>query len=147
MLVRCSLQNDPGNCVRRYDHLVANDHADPDHDRKVVSRLRSVDHAVQPVCSDLAARATRFAGYGPRLTAAVATLKGNGTTRLIDVLGELRPSMSFPTHNRYKKTRLDYILASPTLAISDPKIHTDEDAAPEASDHYPVSATVKVQNP
>ncbi|PYR57965.1 MAG: hypothetical protein DMF85_12170 [Acidobacteria bacterium] len=80
-------------------------------------------------------------------SAAVATLKGNGTTRLIDVLGELRPSMSFPTHNRYKKTRLDYILASPTLAISDPKIHTDEDAAPEASDHYPVSATVKVQNP
>ena len=27
VLVRCSLQNDPGNCVRGYDHLVANDHA------------------------------------------------------------------------------------------------------------------------
>jgi endonuclease/exonuclease/phosphatase family metal-dependent hydrolase len=78
-------------------------------------------------------------------SAAIAILKGEGATELIDILGGLRPSMSFPTHNRYKKTRLDYILASPTLAIANPKIHTDEEAAPEASDHYPVSATVQVR--
>jgi endonuclease/exonuclease/phosphatase family metal-dependent hydrolase len=76
---------------------------------------------------------------------AVANLKGTGPTELIDVLGHLQPGMSFPTHHKYKKTRLDYILASRTLAISDPKIHTDEEAAAEASDHYPVSATVKVK--
>ena len=54
---------------------------------------------------------------------AVAILKGSGPIELIDVLGQLQTAMSFPTHHRYKKTRLDYILASPTLAISNPKIH------------------------
>jgi endonuclease/exonuclease/phosphatase family metal-dependent hydrolase len=77
---------------------------------------------------------------------AVATLKGAGATELIDVLGHLQTAVSFPTHHKYKKTRLDYILASPTLSIGDPKIHTDEEAAPEASDHYPVSATVQVKH-
>jgi len=77
---------------------------------------------------------------------AVAILKGGGPTELVDVLGQLESAMSFPTHHRYKKTRLDYILASPTLSISDPKIHTDEEEAPEASDHYPVSATVRVKS-
>ena len=46
---------------------------------------------------------------------AVAILKGGGPTELVDVLGQLESAMSFPTHHRYKKTRLDYILASPTL--------------------------------
>ena len=64
---------------------------------------------------------------------AVAILKGGGPTELVDVLGQLESAMSFPTHHRYKKTRLDYILASPTLSIGDAKIRTDEEEAPEAS--------------
>lgn len=66
---------------------------------------------------------------------------GPGAKPLRDVLGNLR---SYPTHTRYKKTRLDYILASPTIAIEEPEVHTDEPAT-EASDHYPVSATVRVK--
>jgi endonuclease/exonuclease/phosphatase family metal-dependent hydrolase len=76
---------------------------------------------------------------------AIATLKGDGATRLVDVLGTLQPGFSYPTHTKYKKTRLDYILASPGLDITDPKIHTAEEAAKEASDHYPVSATIRVK--
>jgi endonuclease/exonuclease/phosphatase family metal-dependent hydrolase len=66
---------------------------------------------------------------------------GPSAKPLRDVLGSLR---SYPTHKRYKKTRLDYILASPTIAIQEPEVHTEEPAA-EASDHYPVSATVRVK--
>ena len=77
---------------------------------------------------------------------AIATLKGSGSTQLLDVLGHLESAVSFPTHRRYRKTRLDYILASQSLDIRDPKIHTDAEAAAEASDHYPVSATIKVKN-
>lgn len=80
-------------------------------------------------------------------TEAIATLKGNGATELVDVLGQLQPPLhSFPTHTKYKKTRLDYILASRTLAISDATVHTDAEAVAEASDHYPVSATVRVKS-
>jgi endonuclease/exonuclease/phosphatase family metal-dependent hydrolase len=64
-----------------------------------------------------------------------------GATPLRDVLGSFK---SYPTHKKYKKTRLDYILASPTISIQEPEVHTDEPAA-EASDHYPVSATVRVK--
>lgn len=74
----------------------------------------------------------------------VRTLKegaGPGAKPLRDVLGDLR---SYPTHTKYKKTRLDYILASPTIEIAGPAVHTDEPAA-AASDHYPVSATVRVK--
>ncbi len=60
---------------------------------------------------------------------------------LRDLLGDFK---SYPTHKKYKKTRLDYILASPTLEIERPSVHTEEPAA-EASDHYPVSATVRVK--
>jgi endonuclease/exonuclease/phosphatase family metal-dependent hydrolase len=66
---------------------------------------------------------------------------GPGAKPLRDLLGNLR---SYPTHKRYKKTRLDYILASPTIAIEEPAVHTEEPAA-EASDHFPVSATVRVK--
>jgi endonuclease/exonuclease/phosphatase family metal-dependent hydrolase len=77
-------------------------------------------------------------------TDTMAALKGDGATRLIDVLESSGPS--FPTHTKYKKTRLDYILASPTLDISEPKIHTEEEAVAEASDHYPVSAKIRVKS-
>lgn len=73
----------------------------------------------------------------------IATLRGSGATALRDVLGELPDSNTYPTHTRYRKTRLDYIFASPSIRIGDPQIHKSE-LATVASDHYPVSAEVTV---
>ena len=73
-----------------------------------------------------------------------ATLKGRRPKALTDVLATLKPSLSYPTHHRYKKTRLDYIFASKAIRVKDPKIHTELEAAPDASDHYPVSVMVRV---
>lgn len=50
---------------------VLNDHSDADYDKQVIARLRQIDDDVQPVCANLAGSAERFAGYGPRLAAAV----------------------------------------------------------------------------
>ena len=50
---------------------VLNDHSDEEYDRKIVSRLRGIDDAVQPVCRELGGCAERFSGYGPRLGAAI----------------------------------------------------------------------------
>jgi hypothetical protein len=55
---------------------VINDHSDEEYDRKVIARLRGIDDAVQPVCSELGACAERFSGYGPRLNAAIAKVEG-----------------------------------------------------------------------
>ncbi|HEY7499292.1 MAG TPA: endonuclease/exonuclease/phosphatase family protein [Vicinamibacterales bacterium] len=73
----------------------------------------------------------------------ISTLRGTGDTAMRDVLAELPDSNTYPTHTRYKKTRLDYIFASKTIRISDPQIHKTDIAA-DASDHYPVSASVAV---
>jgi endonuclease/exonuclease/phosphatase family metal-dependent hydrolase len=73
----------------------------------------------------------------------IATLRGTGQNELRDVLADLPDSNTYPTHTRYKKTRLDYIFASKTIGIGDPKIHKGDIAA-EASDHYPVSAEITV---
>jgi endonuclease/exonuclease/phosphatase family metal-dependent hydrolase len=73
----------------------------------------------------------------------IATLRGDGATALRDVLSELPDAKSYPTHKRYKKTRLDYIFASPSIKISDPAIHTIGPSK-EASDHFPVSAVLTV---
>lgn len=71
----------------------------------------------------------------------------NGTRPDAPVLKDILDGFkSYPTHQKYKKTRLDYILASPSIqdAISEPNVHTDEPAR-IASDHYPASATVQVR--
>ena len=56
-----------------------NDHTDAAYDREVISRLRRIDDAVQPVCADLASAVGRFGTYGPRLTEAIARIEsGDG---------------------------------------------------------------------
>ncbi|MDH3671188.1 MAG: endonuclease/exonuclease/phosphatase family protein [Gammaproteobacteria bacterium] len=66
-------------------------------------------------------------------------------TALTDVLREVDPNYTYPTHTRYKKTRLDYIFASPSMTrrLDEATIHRDEPAA-TASDHFPVSVVVDV---
>ena len=53
------------------DPTVLNDHADAAYDAAVIERLRAVDRAVQPVCTDLGEALERFAPYGPRLREAL----------------------------------------------------------------------------
>ncbi len=62
---------------------------------------------------------------------------------LTDILREVDPNYTYPTHKRYKKTRLDYIFASPSMThrLDDATIHRDEPAG-DASDHFPVSVVV-----
>lgn len=50
---------------------VLNDHGDADYDNGVVSRLRAIDDAVQPVCRELAGTLDRFGTYGDRLGNAI----------------------------------------------------------------------------
>lgn len=55
---------------------------------------------------------------------------------------------SYPTHTRYKKTRLDYILASPSVSAFAEVYQGDPDdpaTAKLASDHFPVRATLRVR--
>jgi hypothetical protein len=47
-----------------------NDHADADHDARVVARLGRLDDEVGPLASELASLLSRFAGYRERLAAA-----------------------------------------------------------------------------
>jgi endonuclease/exonuclease/phosphatase family metal-dependent hydrolase len=79
--------------------------------------------------------------------AALAKLRGEGPPVLRDILaeGDHAANYTYPTHNRYRKTRLDYVFASPSISIERYKIHRDNPAAKIASDHYPVSVTVKVR--
>ncbi|HEX7168879.1 MAG TPA: hypothetical protein VF230_18015 [Acidimicrobiales bacterium] len=56
-----------------------NDHADPDHDQRVVARLGALDDVAQPVCGDLGAALGRFGNYGDRLAAARSRIEaGDG---------------------------------------------------------------------
>jgi endonuclease/exonuclease/phosphatase family metal-dependent hydrolase len=78
----------------------------------------------------------------------IETLRGGARhPRLTDVLGDLKPNFTYPTHGRYKKTRLDFIFASPTMArnidLDEREIHRNERAV-EASDHFPASVTINV---
>jgi hypothetical protein len=50
---------------------VLNDHRDGSYDRAVISRLRTIDGEIQPVCTSLAAGLGRFHNYGPRLSNAL----------------------------------------------------------------------------
>jgi endonuclease/exonuclease/phosphatase family metal-dependent hydrolase len=67
--------------------------------------------------------------------------------RLADILAEVEPNYTYPTHTKYKKTRLDFMFASPSMiehvAIDTAAIHRDEPTA-TASDHYPSSVTIRV---
>jgi len=71
-------------------------------------------------------------------------LRGSDPMYLHDVLAQVNPNYTYPTHTRYPKTRLDYMFASPSIKITAVNIHREDAAAAEASDHYPVSATIKV---
>lgn len=80
-------------------------------------------------------------GTGP-----IQTLCGRGPKALKDILAAAHPDdHTYPTHKRRKKTRLDYILASRSIKIGDYKIHRDNPLTKLASDHYPVSVTVRVR--
>ncbi len=79
---------------------------------------------------------------------AIAVLRGGkGETPLRDLLADVDPNYTYPTHNRRKKTRLDFIFASPSMTA-----HADldsvaiyrEEPTKEASDHYPSSLTIRV---
>jgi endonuclease/exonuclease/phosphatase family metal-dependent hydrolase len=78
-------------------------------------------------------------------TRVIQILEGaSGKTKLRDVFADVEPNFTFPTHNRYAKTRLDFVFTSPTIQVESPVIHRDNTAAITASDHYPVSVTVTV---
>jgi endonuclease/exonuclease/phosphatase family metal-dependent hydrolase len=67
--------------------------------------------------------------------------------RLRDVFEDLKPNFTYPTHRRYKKTRLDFIFASPPMVKNidfDARAIHRSKRAEEASDHYPASVTINV---
>lgn len=78
-------------------------------------------------------------------------LKGkDGARPLRDILENGGPT--YPTHTKYPKTRLDYIFASPSIVVEDARVHRadpgsgiDLRVAQAASDHFPVSAVVRVK--
>jgi endonuclease/exonuclease/phosphatase family metal-dependent hydrolase len=84
-------------------------------------------------------------------TRVIDLLKADG--RLSDTLADVDPNYTYPTrinadkpgHRSYPPTRLDYLFASPTMAprLSELTIHRT-DAANRASDHYPISAVMRV---
>ena len=49
-----------------------NDHADPDYDAAVISRLAEINRRVQPIMDRLAEALDRFGHYGPRLNFALS---------------------------------------------------------------------------
>jgi endonuclease/exonuclease/phosphatase family metal-dependent hydrolase len=73
---------------------------------------------------------------------AIQILKGKADSPLSDLLASVVPNYTYPTHNKYPKTRLDYLLASRELKTKDAGIFRD-DPAGEASDHYPVFVTIQ----
>jgi endonuclease/exonuclease/phosphatase family metal-dependent hydrolase len=77
----------------------------------------------------------------------IAILRGKNPTALRDLMADVEPNYTYPTHHRRAKTRLDFIFASPTMVdhvdLGSLKIHRDDPAA-VASDHYPSSLSLKV---
>jgi len=63
-----------------------NDHADPDYDAKVLSRLIRVDASAQRICSDLTSRLMRFDVYGTRLATALERALAGNTAYVADSL-------------------------------------------------------------
>jgi len=82
-------------------------------------------------------------------TRVVSILRGDQApdTALVDLLEDLEPNYTYPTHTRYPKARLDYLFASPSISArvrpDERRIHRD-DVAVVASDHYPASITIGV---
>ena len=58
---------------------VLNDHGDDGYDRAVISRLRTIDGEIQPVCEALASGLSRFHAYGPRLSNALKKIESGET--------------------------------------------------------------------
>ena len=78
-------------------------------------------------------------------SAVIDVLKDGG---LDDLFAAVRPNDTYPTNlprRRYPSTRLDYLFASAAMKprVSRLQIRRDE-PADEASDHYPISAAVRV---
>ena len=76
-------------------------------------------------------------------TEVIDLLRGSGKMSLKDILEDLDDNHTYPTHKKYRRTRLDYIFASRAIEITEYNVHRDE-TAQLASDHYPIWATVKV---
>jgi len=58
------------------DETTLNDHHDAAYDAGVIDRLADIHARVTPIADDLAAHLARYAGYAPRLTAALERLRG-----------------------------------------------------------------------
>jgi len=84
-------------------------------------------------------------------SAVIETLSASG---LADMFAGEANANSYPTRihegkkkkHKYPPTRLDYLFASPSMAsrLSNLKVHR-KGAADKASDHYPISATLRVR--
>lgn len=61
------------------DEQALNDHSDSTYDAQVIARLEALHESVLPLTAELAAELERFAGYGPRFSAALERIKdGDG---------------------------------------------------------------------
>src|ERR1700723_684693 len=70
-------------------------------------------------------------------SSAAKSLRGSGAKVLTDALADVDPNYTYPTHNKYKKTRFDYLFLSPTVRAGAASIYREPPTV-EASDHYPV---------
>lgn len=77
-------------------------------------------------------------------SAAVQRLRGRGAKALTDALADVDPNYTYPTHNRYKKIRFDYLFLSPTVRARAASIYREPPTA-EASDHYPVTLELRTK--
>jgi biotin operon repressor len=77
---------------------VFNDHSDPLYDANVIGRLRAIDTSVQPACGELATAMARFAGYGPRLAAALARVENGEQEWFTGALIESYHTVWFQLH-------------------------------------------------
>lgn len=80
---------------------------------------------------------------------AIGILRGDPDAPLLDVLADVQPNYTYPTHRKRKKTRLDFVFASSSLApqITERRIHNGDDELEllrTASDHFPASLTLDV---
>jgi len=79
---------------------------------------------------------------------AIGILRGTDAP-LVDVLADVQPNYTYPTHKKRKKTRLDFVFASSSLEpqIKERRIHNSDaelELLREASDHFPASLTIDV---
>jgi len=77
-------------------------------------------------------------------SSAIQSLRGHGAKALIDALADVDPNYTYPTHNKYKKTRFDYLFLSPTVRARAVSIYREPPTG-EASDHYPVTLELRTK--